>query len=360
MKLTIKTTTLQNLVAKAVKGASNNKMIPLTSLMCIELTNKGDLVLTTTDASNYLQVKESKISGDEFYVVVEVETFAKLVAKTTKENIVLELDNEDNKLLFTGNGKYELELPIDEEGRLVKYPIPMSFDENAFTDTVKLSTIKTILSTAKSALSTSLDNPCYTGYYIGENLIATDTFKICGMGIRVLQSDALISAEMMDLLDVMDEEDIRVYRERNKIAFETGNCKITGNMLEGIEEYAVEPITGLLSTEFDSQCSVSKDELLQTLDRLSLFVGPYDKNVINLTFTNKGILISNKKSNGSELVEYRTSENFKDFTCQINIEMLVSQVKSHTTDSVDISYGLDNCIKITEGNVTQVIALVEE
>lgn len=358
MKLTIKTTTLQNLVAKAVKGASNNKMIPLTSLMCIELTN-GDLVLTTTDASNTLQVKESKISGDEFYVVVEVETFAKLVAKTTKENITLELDNADNKLIFTGNGKYELELPIDEEGRLVKYPTLVQFIEEEYTDTVKLSTIKTILSTAKSALSTSLDNPCYTGYYIGENLIATDTFKICGMGIRVLKSDALISAEMMDLLDVMDEEDIRVYREGNRIAFETSNCKVTGYMLEGIDEYAVEPITGLLSTEFDSRCSVSKDELLQTLDRMSLFVSPYDKNEINMTFTNKGIVISNKKSNSSELVEYRTSENFKDFTCQIKIEMLASQVKAHTTDSVDISYGLDNCIKITEGNVIQVIALVE-
>ena len=360
MKLTIKTTTLQNLVAKAVKGASNNKMIPLTGLMCIELNKSGDLILTTTDASNYLQVREAKISGDEFYVVVEVETFAKLVSKTTKENIILELDNTDNKLIFTGNGKYEIELPIDEEGRLVKYPKPAEFSEDCKQDSVKLSTIKAILNTAKPALSTSLDNPCYTGYYIGENLIATDTFKICGMGIEVLKDSALISSEMMDLLDVMDEEDIDVCREGDKIQFTSNNCRVTGSMLEGIEEYAVEPIMGLLSTEFDSMCSVSKDELLQTLDRLSLFVGPYDKNVINMTFTNKGILISNKKSNGSELVEYRTSENFKDFTCQINIDMLVSQVKTHTTDSVDICYGLDNCIKIVEGNVTQVIALVEE
>ena len=360
MKLTTKTTTLQTLVSKAVKGASNNKMIPLTGLMAIELTNDGDLILTTTDASNYLQVKEKKISGDEFYVVVEVETFAKLVAKTTKENITLELDNEDNKLMFTGNGKYEIELPIDEEGRLVKYPKQFEFSDSAEEDTVKLSTIKAILSTAKSALSTSLDAPCYTGYYMGDNLIATDTFKICGMNMRVLKEDALISSEMMDLLDVLDEEDITVIREGNKIRFVTDNAQITGSMLEGIEEYAVEPISELLSTEFESKCSVSKDELLQTLDRLSLFVGPYDQNVINLTFTNKGILISSKKSNGSELVEYRTSENFKDFTCKINIEMLTSQVKTHTTDSVDISYGLDNCIKMTEGNVTQVIALVEE
>ena len=55
MKIIIKTTTLQEMIAKAIKGASNNKLIPLTSLMAIEVKDKV-LTLTTTDATNYLYI----------------------------------------------------------------------------------------------------------------------------------------------------------------------------------------------------------------------------------------------------------------------------------------------------------------
>ena len=55
MQFTINTTKFQELVAKAVKGSSNNKLLPITSLMAIDLAGKR-LVLTTTDTTNYFQV----------------------------------------------------------------------------------------------------------------------------------------------------------------------------------------------------------------------------------------------------------------------------------------------------------------
>ena len=69
MKLTINTSTLQSMVAKSMKGASCNKMIPLTGLMAIQLLDH-ELTLITTDATNYLFIHEDKVEGDDFYVVV--------------------------------------------------------------------------------------------------------------------------------------------------------------------------------------------------------------------------------------------------------------------------------------------------
>ena len=57
MKLKIKTLKMQEMVSKAIKGASGNKMIPITSLMAIEL-KENVLTLTTTDASNYVKIIE--------------------------------------------------------------------------------------------------------------------------------------------------------------------------------------------------------------------------------------------------------------------------------------------------------------
>ena len=186
--------------------------------------------------------------------------------------------------------------------------------------------------------------------------MTTDTYKICGTDIKLFDTPMLVSPEMMDLLDVMANEDINVYIQDNTIVCSTPDCIVYGKELEGKDNYQVDAISGLLDLDFPSECSVSKDALLQALDRLSLFVGPYDKNGIYMTFTRDGLHLSSRKSNGVEVIPYRTSKEFKDFTACINIEMLQTQVKAHVLDDIQLCYGLDNALKIVDGNVTQIIA----
>ena len=122
MKLSVKTPIMKELVSRAIKGASQNKLIPLTGLMAIQLKD-GKLTLLTTDASNYLYVMQDNVAGDEFYVVVQVEQFSKLISKMTCDMLVLELN--DSILTVKGNGEYKIELPLDETGDLIKFPSPM-------------------------------------------------------------------------------------------------------------------------------------------------------------------------------------------------------------------------------------------
>ena len=356
MKITLKTEKLQELVSRAIKGCSNNKMIPITGLMSIELKDNR-LTLATTDAINYLFIKEDKVDGEDFSVVVQAETFSKLISRMTSETISLELVGEE--LRVTGNGDYKIELPLDEEGELIKFPRPL---DNVDITSVQpdcllnLSTVRKLLMVNKPALSTSLDVPCYTGYYAGDKVISTDTYKICGTDIKLFDAPILISPEMMDLLDVMTNETIHVFVVDNTIVCDTPDCVVYGKELEGKDSYQVDAISGLLALDFPSVCSVSKDAMLQALDRLSLFVGPYDKNGIYITFTRDGLNMSSRKSNGVEVIPYKTSKEFKDFTACINIEMLQSQIKSHVLDEIELHYGLDNALEIVDGNVTQIIA----
>ena len=361
MKLTVKTETLQSLVAKSMKGASCNKMIPITSLMAISLDDKGNLELVTTDVNNYLYVREPKVVGEKFYVVVQAEIFSKLISRLTCEDVSLEV--VDNILKVTGNGNYSIELPLNEEGELIKFPNPIDpfpMEPKSEIPKIQLSTIKLILSTAKSALSTTNDVPCYTGYYAGKNVIATDTYKICGIDIELLDKPALINPDMMNLFDVMTEEEIKVYQNEDALMFETANCVIYGKVMPEIDDYAVEPISELLSQEFKSSCKVSKSALLQLLDRLSLFVSPYDKNAIMLTFTNTGLCVTSKKASGVETLEYLECNNAKDFICNIDIDMFTTQIKAHQSDSVEIQYGEDNAIKMPDGKITQIVGLLDE
>ncbi len=357
MKLTIKTIQLQDMMARSVKGVGNNKLIPLTSLMAIELKDNV-LTLITTDATNYLYIRKDKVEGENFYVVVEVDTFSKLVSKTTSENITLEL--KENMLEVKGNGTYSIELPLDEDGQAIKYPDPCKAAAlSQLPNEIHRSTIQVILDSIKPSLATTLEVPCYTGYYAADSVIATDSSKIADMAVNLFGDQKyLISSELMDLLGVMTEERIIVSTDGDKIQFTTPDCIVFGHVMEGIEDFAIDTIKQFIDMEFSSMCAVPKSTLLQLLDRLSLFVGPFDENAVILTFTKQGIQVSSKASSGVEIIPYSVSENFKDFICMLDIQMFMTIVKAQSSDMIELWYGEDSAIKLVDGNVTQVLALL--
>lgn len=358
MKLSIKTVVFQEMMSKAIKGASQNKLIPLTSLMAIQLKD-GKLSIITTDASNYLYIIQDNVEGDDFYVVVYADQFSKLISKLTSDNVNIEL--EDKILNIQANGTYKIELPLDENGELIQYPDPVS--ETSITGEVKtinLATIKTILNVNKASLAMTMEEPAYTGYYIGDKVVSTDTYKICGLKVKLFDEPVLISPETMNLLDVMTEEKIEAYIQDDILEFVTKNCIVYGHKMEGVEDYAIDAINGLLDEKFKSSCKVNKTDMLALLDRISLFVGVYDNRAITLTFTEQGIDISSKQSNGIETIKYIESKKFKAFTCMIDIVMLTDQVKANESETIEIQYGNEKSIKIVDDKVTQVIAFLDD
>lgn len=358
MELKIKTLTLKEMVTRAVKGASCNKLIPITSLMALELKNHM-LTITTTDATNYLYIKQDKVDGDDFYVVVEVETFSKLVARMTCETITLKV--KDSSLEVKGNGTYNIALPTDEEGEVIKYPDPLaSVELKGEGKQIHLSTIQAILNSVKPALAVTLEIPCYIGYYLGDTVIATDTYKISSMAVKLVDEPMLVASETMNLLAVMTSENINLDVFDNVIVFTSPDCAIYSTKMEGLDDYNPEGIMKVVNTVCPSVCKVPKTALLQLLDRVLLFVSQYDKNCIHLTFAKEGLQISSMAENGVEIIPYAESKKFKEFTCDIDITMLVSQLKAQATDMIELHYGNDKFIKSIDGNITHLIALNAE
>lgn len=362
MKLTIQTDKLKEMVARAVKGVGNNKLIPLTSLMCIQVKNNA-LTLITTDATNYLYIVENKVLSEDFYAVVDANVFSKLISKLTCSTVTLEIKGNIWVLEITGNGNYKLELPLDENGEPIQYPDPVSklkLSDDTSAGVLNKSTIQVILETIKPALAVTLDNPCYTGYYVGDKIVATDTYKIASMDVSLFGQTQLISPELFDLFAVMTSEKIAVDIVDDSIICKSPDCVIYGRFMEGLSDYAIDAISALVDTKFDCFCAVPKTALLQALDRLSLFVGPYDKNAVYLTFTREGLQISSKAVSGIEIIKYVSSDNFKDFTCAVDIQMFTQEIKAVSNDVIELYYGEDNAVKIADGNITIIVALLDD
>jgi len=355
--LKVKTKTLQEMTQKAMKGASNNKILPLTSMLAIELKTNV-LTLTTTDFSNYLEIKQDKVEGEDFYVVVQADIFSKLIGKLSTEEVTLTV--EGNVLTVKANGTYKLELPVDEDGSLVQFP---EYKKNldATTTFIKLATLKSILTTNKASVAQDMVVPALTGYYIDANgVLTSDSFVACHNKVTGLNDSFMLPCQVVELFNVLDQEDVSVTVGETDVVFDTNGATIYGKLLMEKDNFPVEAINNYLKTSFDSKCKLPKDALLSVLDRMILFVGNYDKNEVYLTFTTDGITFESRKGTGKELVKYGESENFKPFTCCIDIEILKAQIQAQQTEVIDLYYGNPGAIKLASGAIVQIVSLSED
>ena len=364
--LQMKTTKLQEMLSRAVQGASNNKLIALTGLLALELKD-GVLTITTTDKTNYLYVRE-KVDGDDFYVCVSVDKFPKLIARLTCEDVTLDL--KENYLEVVGNGKYQIEFQLDEsDGQMVKFPNPLSnitLNEDNAVGEIGASTIKNILTNIRPALAVK-GRPQYMNYFVGsvkdkDIIIATDTNKISALNTKIFTDGKarLISAEMMDLLDTMIDEKIQIYAVDNQLVFSSEHGVVYGYTPDGVQQFNADAVMGFIDKAYASDCKVSKLELLQVLERIALFVDYLDNDVIAITFNADGLTITNRKSNGAETVPYIECNNFKEFSGIVLLDRFRTQIKSQTGDSVNIYFGEERAIKFVDSNASFIVALGAE
>lgn len=347
---------MKEAVNKAIKGAGFNNLIPITSMIGIKLSD-GKLRLLTTDMTNTLCSIIDKVAGEDMDITVDADKFGKLIAKTTSEDI--DLSVKDDILYVKANGTYKIPLISDEEG-LVTFP--SLTETKGKSSIVKLTSIMQAYNINKSALAKTLENPALTGYYCGDMVISTDANVITFNDFKMFEQDEplLISPQLMQLLTLNKQEDIELIANNTLLTFITDDMVVQGPAMEGIEDFPADDVKAYLDEAFTSSCKVPKDLLLSVLDRLALFIEPYDKNGAYFTFGRKGINIHSKKDASTETINYVESKDFEPFVCCVDIPMLKEQLQANPDDTVKICYGNENALKIESGKVTQVIALLED
>lgn len=362
MKVTINTEKLKSMVSRALRGVGNNKLIPITQLINVSVSN-NELKLITTDATNYLYIIDM-MEADDFDVTVSADIFGKLISKMTSENVTLEV--KDGILEVKGNGTYTIELPLDENGEAIKYPNPVAdIDESKYKESqVSLSVIRTIIDAIGPSLATTLELPIITNYYVGEKTVATDRYKIACLDNQIIDTQLIISSIYMNLLDVMTTttDRIKVLTDENTIISMSGDCIVYGKLADTVNDYPYDSIINLLNTDIDDVCSIKKAELLNLLDRMSLFTNDITSRStpITIKFGADEVTITNKSGKSSEAIKYADDKVHEIFECVINIELLTSQVKAYSGDVIEVHYGNDNLLKFVDGSIIQIVALYSE
>lgn len=361
----IQTDAFKTAMAKAAKGASCNKILPLTSLLALEVKD-GSLMLATTDSENNLEVYVDGVKGKDMSAVVSVELMSKLIAKQTCPSISVSL--KDEYLEVKGNGVYKVPLITDEEG-LVEFPF-LDFDaEELEPEEVLLSSIRHAVEVGKSSLCTDAALSYLRVYhsYVPEEegtlpacVITTTGECITINRFKLMEKTISLTPSMMELLLLNTEEKIICYRTDDEILFDGGSVLVHGPVCEHTEEFPIEDIEENEEVSFPSSCELVKDALSAVIDRLCLFVEPFDKNAATLNFTKTGLQVSSLSSSSVEELKYTKSEKFKPVRIMVDVQLLKSQLDSIPGQTVGLQYGNDQAIKFTSGNITKMLALFDE
>lgn len=365
MKITVSTSKLQDAISKILKGSNDSKLYPITTLMSLQYYD-NTLSILSTDYSNYLKVMiKSEVSGDEgFNVSLSKDKFSKLILKTTSEKVTLELC-DSNILKVKGNGNYDLELPLDEEGELINFPYPDIDQPLEYSFKLPAMTIRGLMISNESSLATTLENIAMTNYYLdSKQVVSTNAFVVTLNELGLIPNPILVSTNLMSKLDLINDEEVTVgFYGSDIIKITRNDMEVIGKLSQDeLEDYPIEDVLKFGSAHFDYFCKINKNTLLNTLDRINLFVEPYDENGVYLSFDKNSLGVINKNSKVSENLPYlNKSDNINDINVVlVQINRLQDILQSLIEDEVTIYYGNSKAIKCVGGKISHILALIEE
>ena len=359
----IKTEELNRLLNIVYQGAGNNKLIPITQMIGIKV-EENKLTLSSTDSFNYLYVNAKvEESTKDIDLCVNADLLSKLVSKFDCEFTTMEL--VDRSLEVTGNGKYKLELLLDEDG-IYKFPVKEIPDNLTFQE-IKTDKFIKAKKYAEKSLAQTMEEPDLIAYYINQdNVVSTDRNIMTVMEEGLSDTPLTLRSKFIDLVVGM-KDTVKLTHWVNENTKEVNICINDGettiySKVNGIvEDYPYEAIKQLISSaEFKYNAKVNVKDLLAILDRISLFVTQYDSNTINIVLSDNKLFISSIKSTGVESLALTENSEPISWQGKIDIEFLKNQLTSFSKELISIYLGNDNCIKLVEDNITKLICLVED
>ena len=367
---------LKNACNKALKAVDSNTLSTVTETL--ELTTQGnDLNLNITNKEYYLRVIVPTDSDVSLHASVNANSFLKLITQTTTE--MVELDVVDNNLVVKGNGVYKIPLIYDGE-ELLKLP---EIKLNNITHEFNISTdiLRSMLNyNSKELTKGFVTNPVQKLYYMDSKGAITFTSSAC-VNSFMLPEDVklLFNSRLVKLFTLFDTDTVAfsLSEEPNEDGTTTTKVMFSGDSMELsailssneslISSVPVEAIRNRSNENYPYTVSVSRSELLQTINRLSLFTsktGDYDICYCTFKFGKDSVSIEGNDGGVKEKLTYKDDNVIDELENTYDALFDINDIKSVTemfnAPYINISFGNEQAIVVSCGNIKNIIPQCEE
>src|ERR671921_794013 len=331
-------------LALVSRGVSARSTIQLLGGILLEAA-EGSVRLSATDMEISIQTTAAAEVEDEGRVVIPARIFNDVVRSLPGGELALAHDRSEGVVrLSARENEYRIRAYAAED-----FPQLPKFDEaTAF----KMSGDALAETVEKVSRSYSRDEtrPVLTGILISfeesrVRMVTTDSYRLSIKETELATTfdgskEAIIPARAMQevsrIFSGSDEEQVEVVLSENQALFRTGDVLFGTRLIEGnFPEYK-----RLLPTFFEREISVSREDLVETLRRVSLFAQRQTPAVpVNLSFSEGAVEVTVKNGEVGEARERMPTTSEGQFHISFNPSYLLDGVS--TVDSEKVLFKLN-------------------
>jgi DNA polymerase III subunit beta len=336
-------------LALVSRGVSARSTIQLLGGILLEAEEKAGVRLSATDMEISIQTSSVAEVEEGGRVVIPARIFNDVVRSLREGEISLVHDRSEGVVrLSARENEYRIRAYVAED-----FPQLPRFDEaGAF----KMSGEALVETVEKVARSYSRDEtrPVLTGILISfeesqVRMVTTDSYRLSIKETELATTfdgsrEAIIPARAMQEVSRIyassDEEQIEVSLSENQALFRIGDVLFGTRLIEGnFPEYK-----RLLPNAFEREISVSKEDLVDSLRRVSLFTQRQTPPVpVSLDFSEGAVEVTVRNGEVGEARERLPATSEDDFHISFNPSYLLDGVSA--VDSEEILFKLNESLK---------------
>ena len=347
MKVQIKRELLLSNLNNVSRALSNKPQMPILTGLKLDVKNNF-LTLTASNSDISIQTKieanDDLVIKETGIVVLPGKYFCEIIRKSECETILIQTFEQNSVKILANQSTFTLNL-LDKS--IFPY---ISFDDSQnfiYLDGINLKQIIKKTSFATSLLESKMVLTGVSFTVNGDKLeaIATDSFRLAKKYMKVdgmnAQIKAIIPSKSLDELNKIVEEVqeiIQIHFTQTRALFKYKNILFQTRLIEG----NFPNTKSLIPTEFITDIKFNKQELINAIDRASLFVSDDFSNIIKFTINEQNeIIISSSASEigGSlEKIKPISCSRYLNFETAFSAKYFLEALKAFDATEVTIHF----------------------
>lgn len=370
-QLVIKTELLKDVCSKILTAVDTSEQSVITETL--ELVAKDNhLVIGVTNREYFAEVKMEMTGDYEFHAAVPANLFLKLISQITTEDIQLTVT--ENALKVRGNGDYKVTLSTDSQGMV---ELPRIEIQNVTAEfPISADILNSILTfNSKEFTKGTISNPIQKMYYVDEYGAVTFTSGACVNSFTLAQPiKLLLNKRLVALFKLFKGGDVKFtlgYDSlsddiiQTKVKFENDSVAITAILScddSLMSKFPVSAVRNRASKEYPYNMCVNRMEMIQTINRLTLF-----NSATNAVTKNYGIFecgpsevtVYDANKANKEVIKYANNDGgvpgLTSYVMLLNLDDLKATLDSCVETHVRIHFGDEAAIMIPRGNIRNIV-----
>lgn len=340
MKITCQKADLQKSVNIVMKAVPSKTTMPILECILIDAST-NEIKFTANDMELGIETRVTGLILEKGIIALDAKLFSEIIRKLPDNDVTISTDEKFNTTITCEKAKFNI---MGKDGDDFSY---LPYIEKNDGISVSQFTLKEIIRQTIFSIAANDTNKIMTGelFEIHDNILKVTSLDGHRISIRKIELKSIYEdkkvivpgktlTEISKILSGELEQNVDIFFTDNHILFEFEDTKVVSRLIEG-NYFRVDQ---MLSNDYDTKITINKRELLDCIDRATLFVKEGDKKpiIMNLSDDVMELKISSQIGSMDEMIDIALEG--KEIKIGFNPRFLMDALRVIDDEQVDMYF----------------------